>query len=71
MRGDWPAERRAAFVCIEVEDGPRVNEALAHQGIRVDFRPREGDAGWLRVSGNSAGFAYEMEAVIEAIVRAR
>ncbi len=71
VRGDWPAERRAAFVCIEVEDGPRVNEALAHQGIRVDFRPREGDAGWLRVSGNSAGFAYEMEAVIEAIVRAR
>jgi kynureninase len=69
VRGDWPLDRRAAFVCIEVEEGPRLNEALAHRGIRVDFRPRAGDAGWLRVSGNSAGFAYEMEAVVTAIVR--
>jgi kynureninase len=71
VRGDWPLERRAAFVCVEVEDGPRLNEALAHRGIRVDFRPAEGDRGWLRVSGNAAGFAYEMEAVIMAIVHER
>lgn len=71
IRGEWPASQRGAFVCIEVEDGPRINEALAHQGIRVDFRPRDGDRGWLRVSGNAAGFAYEMEAVVTAIARAR
>ncbi len=71
VRGDWPSARRGAFVCVEVDDGPRINEALAHAGIRVDFRPRDGDRGWLRVSGNSAGFAYEMQAVIGAIARAR
>ncbi len=71
VRGDWPSERRAAFACVEVDDGPRVNEVLAQQGIRADFRPRAGKAGWMRVSGNSAGFPYEIEAVIEAIARAR
>ncbi|MSQ00649.1 MAG: aminotransferase class V-fold PLP-dependent enzyme [Myxococcales bacterium] len=71
VRGDWPSARRGAFVCVEVDDGPRINEALAHAGIRVDFRPRDGDRGWLRVSGNAAGFPYEMRAVIGAIARAR
>lgn len=71
VRGAWPAERRAAFVCVEVERGTHVNEALATRGIRVDFRPRQGDAGWLRVSGNSAGFPYEIEAVIDAIATHR
>ncbi|MBM4391233.1 MAG: aminotransferase class V-fold PLP-dependent enzyme [Deltaproteobacteria bacterium] len=71
VRGDWPSARRAAFVCVEVDDGPRVNEALARQGIRADYRPREGSAGWMRVSGNAAGFPYEIEAVIEAIAHAR
>lgn len=71
VRGAWPASQRGAFVCIEVEDGPAINEALARQGIRVDFRPREGDRGWLRVSGNAAGFPYEMEAVVTAIVHER
>lgn len=69
VRGDWPADRRAAFVCVEVEEGEEVNRRLAHAGIRADFRPRVGGArdGWLRISGNSAGFPYEIEAVIEAI----
>lgn len=71
VRGAWPVARRGAFVCVEVDHGARVTEALAHQGFHVDFRPIEGERGWLRVSGNSAGFAYEMEAVIEAIARAR
>ncbi len=71
VRGDWPSARRAAFVCVEVHDGPRVNETLTRQGIRVDFRPREGTTGWVRVSGNAAAFPYEVEAVIEAIARAR
>jgi len=71
VRGDWPLERRGAFVCVEVEDGPRVNAALGAAGIRVDFRPRDGNRGWLRVSGNSAGFAYELEAVIAAIAHER
>lgn len=71
VRGAWSAERRGAFVCVEVERGMHVNEALARDGIRVDFRPRAGDAGWLRVSGNSAGFPYELEAVIDAIARHR
>jgi kynureninase len=71
VRGNWPSERRGAFVCIEVDDGPRINEALAKQGFRVDFRPRRGNAGWLRVSGNSAAFAYEMEGVVTAIAQAK
>ena len=45
--------------------------ALGAAGIRVDFRPRDGDRRWLRVSGNSAGFAYELEAVIAAIAHER
>ncbi len=71
VRGAWGSERRAAFVCIEVREGAAVNEALAREGIHVDFRPVSGGAreGWLRVSGNPAGFAYEMEAVVEAIAR--
>ena len=71
VRGNWPSDRRGAFVCIEVERGPHINAALAAQGIRVDFRPRDGDHGWLRVSGNSAGFAYEMQGVVTAIAAAR
>ena len=71
VRGNWPLSKRGTFVCIEVDNGPRMNESLAHQGIRVDFRPRDGERGWLRVSGNPAGFAYEMEAVVTAIARAR
>lgn len=68
-RGDWPADRRAAFVCVEVERGAQVAEALGARGIRVDFRPRAGDAGWIRVSGNAAAFRYEIEAVMDAIAR--
>jgi len=73
VRGDWPAERRAAFLCVEVDDGPRVNAELARTGIRADFRPRRagGDGGWIRVSGNAAGFAYELDAVIDGIARHR
>lgn len=71
VRGNWPSDRRGAFVCIEVDEGPRINEALAAKGFRVDFRPREGTRGWLRVSGNSAGFAYEMKGVVTAIAAAR
>ncbi len=71
VRGDWTSERRAAFVCVEVRDGAHVAEALAGEGIHVDFRPVSGGAtdGWLRVSGNPAGFAYEIEAVVAAIAR--
>lgn len=68
VRGDWPSARRGAFVCIEIPDG-KICEALAKTGIITDFRPRYAGArdGWLRVSGNSAGFAYEMEAVVAAV----
>ncbi len=71
VRGDWPSGRRAAFVCVEVREGAALAGALAAEGKHVDFRPRTGGArdGWLRVSGNSAGFGYEIEAVIEAIAR--
>jgi kynureninase len=67
VRGAWPAARRGAFVCVEVEDGERVNDGLARMGIRTDFRPRAGRSGWIRVSGNAAGFPYEVRAVIDAI----
>ena len=71
VRGDWSSARRAAFVCVEVSEGALAVESLARQGMHVDFRPRTGGAreGWLRVSGNPAGFAYEIEAVIGAIGR--
>lgn len=73
VRGDWGSEHRGAFVCIEVREGAALTAALAAEGKHVDFRPRTGGArdGWLRVSGNPAGFAYEIEAVIEAIARLR
>ncbi len=73
VRGGWSPERRGAFVCIAIEDGARVNEALAQAGIHVDFRPRTGGAtsGWLRVGTNSAGFPYEIDAVIDAIAEQR
>ncbi|MFN7143842.1 MAG: aminotransferase class V-fold PLP-dependent enzyme, partial [Myxococcota bacterium] len=69
VRGGWSPERRGAFVCIEVQDGARVTEELAREGMRVDFRPRTGGAtdGWIRVGTNAAGFAYEMDAVVDAI----
>jgi len=70
VRGNWSPERRAAYVCIQVEDGARLNEELAREGFRVDFRPASGGAtnGFLRVGTNAAGFAYEMDAVIDAII---
>ncbi len=73
VRGGWSPERRAAFVCLLVEDGARLNEELAREGIRVDFRPVTGGAtdGFLRVGTNSAGFAYEMDAVVDAIAAHR
>jgi selenocysteine lyase/cysteine desulfurase len=69
IRGEYGAERRAAFVCIRSPRARHVNEALAAAGMRIDFRPAapNSQAGVLRVSGNAAGFAYEMDAVIDAI----
>jgi kynureninase len=67
IRGDWGSDRRAAFVCVEVDRGAHIAEALGARGIRVDFRPREGEAGWIRVSGNAAAFPYEIDAVMDAI----
>jgi hypothetical protein len=69
VRGAWGSERRAAFVCVEITEGNAAVEALAARGLHVDFRPFFGGArdGWLRVSGNSAGFPYEIEAVIAGI----
>ena len=69
VRGDWDAERRGAFVCLRVPNGAAVVERLGHEGIRVDVRPvvpGESD-GWVRVSGNGAGFGYEVDAVLQAI----
>lgn len=73
LRGDWASDRRAAFVCVEVEDGEAVNRRLALEGIRADFRPARAGArhGWIRVSGNAAGFAYEIQAVMAAIAAHR
>lgn len=71
VRGDWPAERRAAFVCVEVAGGHAINERLAGMGIRTDFRPKDAERGWIRVSGNAAGFGYEIDAVIDAIAGVR
>ena len=69
VRGEWPAECRGAFLCILHEHGRQVNEALGRSGIRIDFRPStpSSDAGYLRVSGSGATFAYEIDAVMNAI----
>jgi kynureninase len=69
VRGDWEAERRAAFVCIASPHARRIHAALAPQGYRLDLRPagHGGDAGILRVSGNAAGFLYELDSVLDAI----
>ncbi|MFZ5478352.1 MAG: aminotransferase class V-fold PLP-dependent enzyme [Myxococcota bacterium] len=73
VRGEWGPERRAAFVCIAHDHGRVVAEALGKEGLRVDFRPRRpgSDAGILRVSGNGAAFAYEIDAVMDAITAHR
>jgi hypothetical protein len=73
IRGSWSPERRAAFACLIVDDGAHLNEELARQGFRVDFRPlgpKSGE-GLLRIGTNSAGFAYEIDAVIDAIAAHR
>ena len=69
VRGEWGAERRAAFLCVRSPRGRTINDALARRGFRVDFRPAapQSNAGILRVSGNAAGFAYEIDATIDAI----
>lgn len=73
VRGDWGPERRAAFICIRMDRARQVDRELARAGIRVDFRNATpgSDAGILRVSGNSAGFAYEIDAVMDAIAAHR
>lgn len=69
VRGDWGPERRAAFACIEARNGRRAVEELARQGYRLDFRPLKpgSDAGILRLGANAAGFAYEIDAVVDAV----
>ncbi|MDP2313257.1 MAG: aminotransferase class V-fold PLP-dependent enzyme [Pseudomonadota bacterium] len=73
VRGGWSPERRSAFVCLVMPDGARLNEELARQGIRVDFRPLVPGSpdGLIRVGTNSAGFGYEIDAVIDAIAEHR
>jgi kynureninase len=71
VRGAWSSERRAAFVCLRVRGGVAVTEQLGHAGVRVDARPihdGSGDA-WVRVSGSSASFPYEMDAIVELIAQ--
>lgn len=69
VRGDWSPERRAAFACIEAKNGRVAVEELAKEGFRLDFRPLTpgSDAGILRIGANAAGFAYEIDAVVDAI----
>lgn len=73
VRGRFSPERRAAFVCLVLSDGARLNEELARQGIRVDFRPLAPGSqdGLVRIGTNSAGFPYEIDAVIDAIAEHR
>jgi selenocysteine lyase/cysteine desulfurase len=69
VRGAWGPERRAAFLCVGSPRGRQVAEELAAQGFLVDFRPSapQSNAGILRLSGNAAGFAYEMDATVDAL----
>lgn len=69
VRGTWASDRRAAFLCVRSPRGRQVAEELATRGMHVDFRPAapRSDAGILRVSGSSASFGYEMDAVIDGI----
>jgi kynureninase len=69
VRGAWDPDRRAAFVCVASPHARRIHAALAPMGYRLDLRPagHGGDAGILRVSGNAAGFTYELDSVLDAI----
>jgi selenocysteine lyase/cysteine desulfurase len=69
VRGAWGPERRAAFLCVGSPRGRQAAEELAAQGFLVDFRPSapQSSAGILRLSGNAAGFAYEMDATVDAL----
>lgn len=66
VRGAWGAEQRAAYVVLHVPEGERLTRRLAEEGISVDFRPVRANCrdGYIRVSGNAAGFGYEIEAVL-------
>ena len=65
--GPEDGDRRAAFLAIEVADGPGALAWLADAGIIVDFRPdRPGsDSGLIRISANSASFEYELLYAVE------
>ncbi len=62
-------DRLAAFFAIRVGNGPQIVEALAEQGVWVDFRNDVpgGDAGVMRLSSSAAGFAYELEYAVDKV----
>lgn len=63
------AARRAGFIALRLDGGQAVVDQLATDGITVDFRPDApgATAGNLRLSANSASFAYELLYVVERI----
>lgn len=63
IRGPQSADRRGAFLAIEVADGPSALAGLAAAGVTVDFRADEpgGRSGLLRISGSAAHFPYEID----------
>ncbi|MFT7520967.1 MAG: kynureninase [Kiritimatiellia bacterium] len=72
VRGPVSVARRAAFIAVEVNDGPGVYGALAAAGVVADFRSDEqgGSTGIIRVSASAAHFDYELEHVIDLIANA-
>lgn len=71
VRGGWDVSRRAAFCCVEHPRGRAAVEHLGREGYRLDFRPDTpgSDDGIVRVGANAAGFAYEVDAVVDALAR--
>jgi len=72
VQGGADADRLAAFFAIRVDDGPRLLQTLAEQGIFVDFRDDEfgSNEGVMRLSTSAAGFGYELVYAVERLAAA-
>jgi len=67
--GGTDPDRHAAFLALWVPNGAEVVEALADEGVFVDFRADApgSDGGLIRVGSNAAGFGYEVVYAVDRV----
>jgi kynureninase len=69
--GPRDPDRRAAFLAVRVQDGPKVMEKAGQAGVVVDFRADNGgDVGVVRLSGSAAHFWYEIDFALRILASA-